>query len=179
MFEAPDRAAWQKPDAVVAALRLRPGQVVADIGASTGYFSRRLAQAVGPSGKVWALDVAPALVDYVNARARRDGQANLVARRVAPDDPGLGPNSVDLVLIVDTLHHIDARPIYYSRLLRALRPKGRIVVIDFLPHSPIGPRASERLPKAQVENELRAAGLRIAKSPMSLPYQYIIVATRP
>ena len=177
MFEAPDRDEWQKPDAVVAALRLRSGQVVADIGASTGYFSRRLARAVGPTGKVWALDVAPAVVEYVNARATKDGQLNLIARRVAPDDPGLAADSVDLVLIVDTLHHIEHRPAYYGRLLRALRKGGRVVVIDFLPRSPFGPPPSERLSQTQVEGELRAAGLRIVERPTFLPYQYFIIAT--
>lgn len=176
-FEAPDRAAWQKPDQVVAALGLKPGQTVADIGASTGYFARRLATAVGPTGTVWALDVEATLTAYVNERAKREGQTNLVARTVKLNDPELAPHSVDLVLIVDTLHHISQRPAYYAHIARALKKGGRLAIIDFLPTSPIGPKVSERLPKPQVESELRAAGFRVLDAPDFLPYQYFLIAT--
>lgn len=175
-FEAPDRAAWQKPDEVVASLHLAPGQTVADIGASTGYFARRLATAVGPTGTVWALDVAPSLVDYMATRARREKQPNLRPRVVPPDDPQLAEGSVDLVLIVNTLHHIESRPQYYAKIARALKSGGRIAIVDFLPTSPIGPKAQERLPRALVEKELRDAGFAIADEPTFLPYQYFVVA---
>lgn len=176
-FEAPERAAWQKPDQVVAVLGLKPGQTVADIGASTGYFARRLARAVGPEGQVWALDIEPALAAYVNKRAQQEGQANLHARTVKPGDPEMAPDSVDLVLIVDTLHHIEQRPAYYAHIARALKKGGRLAIIDFLATSPFGPKVSERLPKSQVEGELRAAGFRVIEEPAFLPYQYFIVAT--
>lgn len=177
-FEAPERAVWQMPDRVVSTLRLKPGQVVADIGACTGYFSRRLANAVGPAGKVWALDVAPTLTAYVNHRAKQDGQTHLVAATVKPDDPELAPDSVDLVLIVDTLHHIEDRPAYYKHIARALKKGGRLAIIDFLPSSPVGPRASERLPKREVEDELSVAGFRVVEEVDFLPYQYFIIAAR-
>ena len=178
-FEGPERDRWQKPDEVIEALHLQPSQVIVDIGAATGYFARRLAAAVGPRGTVWALDVEPKLAPYVNERAKREGQDNLKARTVAPDDPGLDLESADLVLIVDTLHHIEKRSAYYARIARGLKPLGRLAIIDFLPTSPVGPKVDERLPKRQVESELRAAGFHIVEEPIFLPYQYFIIAVRP
>lgn len=176
-FEEPGRAKWQKPDQVVAALRLQPGQVVADIGASTGYFSRRLARAVGPRGKVWALDVEPKLVAYMAERARKEKQPNLLPRVVKPDDPGLAADSVDLVLIVDTIHHIEARPAYYAKLRKALKPDGRLAIVDFQSTpTPVGPPPAMRISRGGLAAELQAAGFEIVEEPTFLPYQYFVVA---
>src|SRR5690606_20382507 len=123
-FDGPERAAWQKPDEVVRLLELSPGAIVADIGAGTGYFLAPLSRAVGPKGRVLALDVEPNMVEYMKRRTQREALANVEARTVAPDDPGLAANSVDRVLIVNTWHHIGNRTQYATKLAQALRPGG-------------------------------------------------------
>lgn len=176
MFEAPDRAKWQKPDQCVKALGLKPGQVVADIGASTGYFARRLARAVGPEGRVLALDIEASLVAYMADRARKENQPNLEARVVAPDDPGLSPASVDLVLIVDTVHHIEQRPAYYGKIKAGLKPGGRLAIIDWRDKkTPFGPPIKMRISKSAMIKELSDAGYRLVEDIDFLPYQYFLI----
>jgi ubiquinone/menaquinone biosynthesis C-methylase UbiE len=109
VFDDPARDAWQKPDAVLSALGVAPGMTVADLGAGTGYFTVRLAKAVGEKGRVLAIDVEPKLVDYMKERAAKAQLTNVVPTLAPADDPKLPPAGVDLVLIVDTWHHIDDR----------------------------------------------------------------------
>ncbi len=168
----PQRDLWQLPDQVVEALRLKPGDVVADIGAGTGYFSRRLARR---AAKVYAVDIDPKLLEY----ARRDAPANLETVLATPDDPKLAARSVDLIFICDVLHHIENRAAYYAKLERALKPGGRIVNIDFFKNpTPMGPPLEMRLSEEQVIGELAAAGFRKAASYDLLPYQYYLVFER-
>ena len=174
MFESPDRDAYQKPDAVVAALALGPDASVADIGAGTGYFARRLAKVVA-KGTVYAVDIEPVLVDYMRSEAARLGLKNLVAVLGAPDDPKVAPQSVDLVLIVDTLHHIEHRPDYLRRLRAALRPGGRVAIVDYrIGPLPLGPAEEHRLAPEQVEAEFAEAGYHRVASHDLLPYQYFL-----
>ena len=121
-FESPERDAWQRPDLVVSSLSLAPDARVADVGAGTGYFSVRLARAV-PQGRVWAVDVEPTMVRWVLDRARRDQIANLTAVLASPDD-ALLPEPVDLVLVVDTYHHISARTASGARRIATGGPSG-------------------------------------------------------
>lgn len=176
-FDDPKRAAWQKPDEVVRLLELRAGGTVADIGAGTGYFLAALSRAVGPQGRVLALDVEPNMVAYMKRRAEREGLANVEARTVAPDDPGLAPASVDRILIVNTWHHIGDRARYSALLRQALRADGAVLVVDFTRESDIGPPAEHRLPPEQVAKELASGGLRaeIVRDE-SLPKQYVVRA---
>ncbi len=176
IFDDPARDEWQRPDEVVALLALSPGMVVADLGAGTGYFAPHLSRAVGPSGRVLALDVEPAMVEHMRGRFAEAGLANAEARSVAPDDPGFAPASVDRVLVVDTWHHIEARERYAERLRAALRPGGFVLVVDFTRESPHGPPPELRLSAAQVVSELERGGLRARVLEESLPYQYAVRA---
>ncbi|HYR96855.1 MAG TPA: methyltransferase domain-containing protein [Candidatus Binatus sp.] len=172
-LESPERARWQQPERVVEALRLRPGMVVADIGAGTGYFTRRFAAAVGPEGKVLALDVEPAMLEELRRRAA--GVENIELRQVAPGEPGLAPRSVDLVFICNTGHHLPDRARYYTKLRRALRPAGRLVLIDFYRRElPVGPPVKEKVSRAQTLREAEAAGFRLRTSHDFLPHQYFL-----
>lgn len=177
-FDDPSRDAWQKPDEVVALLQLRPGMTVADLGAGTGYLEPHLSRAVGELGHVLALDVEPSMVEYLRARATREGLANVEARRVAPDDPGLAPASVDRVVIVDTWHHLPDRASYVRKLAAALVPGGTVTIIDFTPESTMGPRVAERVTADQAVAELRAGGLRAEIVPETLPEQYVVRGLR-
>jgi len=175
-FEDPARDAWQKPDEVLAALALPPGAKVADVGSATGYFAVRLARAV-PQGRVYGVDIEPDMARYLAERARREGLGNLTPIHAAPDDARL-PEPVDLVLVVNTYHHIGEREAYFRRLLGALTPQGRLVIIDFKLGQPMGPPERHRLTPEQVRQELQAAGYRFAGEHGFLPNQYFLVFSR-
>ena len=172
-FDDPARDAWQKPDDVIRALAPAPGALVADIGSGTGYFAVRLARAV-PQGHVYGADVEPDMVRYLTERARREGLANLTAVQAAPEAPRL-PRPVDLILMVNTYHHVAERVAYFGRLREALRPGGRVAVIDFLPDAPAGPPRQARIPAAAVKEELGRAGYGLVTEHTFLPYQYFLV----
>jgi SAM-dependent methyltransferase len=163
LLERPERDAYQKPDQVMAALAFRPGERVADIGSGSGYFTRRIAPAVGATGVVWAIDIAPEVLDYLEARARREGLANIRVQKVQPDDPQLPAGGVDTVLMVDTLHYVKERGAYAKKLRAGLAPGGRVVVIDFVPKSPEerpwGPPPEQKMSREEVDAAMGEAGL--------------------
>lgn len=175
-FEDPARDAWQKPDEVVAALGLAPAAKVADVGSATGYFAVRLARAV-PQGRVYGVDIEPDMARYLGERARREGLGNLTPVLATPEDAKI-PEPVDLVLVVNTYHHIGDREAYFRRLHGALTPQGRVVIIDFRKGQPMGPPEVHRLPPEQVRQELEAAGYRFVEEHGFLPNQYFLVFTR-
>ena len=119
----PKRDAWQKPHEVLQALDLKSTEIIADIGAGGGYFTRRFAH---HAGKAYAVDIDAKLLEA----AKKDAPANLETVLALPDDPKLPDRSVDTIFFCDVLHHIDNRPAYYAKLARALKPGGRIVMID-------------------------------------------------
>lgn len=179
VFDDPARDEWQRPADVIALLELKPGMTVVDLGAGTGYFEPHLSAAVGPRGRVLALDVEPNMVAYMEKRFAKSGLANVEARRVAPDDPGLAPASVDRILIVDTWHHVDERESYAARLREILRPGGAVLIVDFTPESPHGPPARMRLSPERVRAELSAGGLHAEVLPETLPWQYAVRGRAP
>jgi SAM-dependent methyltransferase len=172
-FDNPERDAWQKPEDVLDALRLQPTSRVADIGAGTGYFSVRIAKRV-PEGKVFAADVEPDMVRYLGVRAEREHLANLTPVQARGDAANL-PEPVDLILVVDTYHHIGDRSRYFAALLSSLRPEGRLVIIDFKADSPNGPPARHRIPPERVTQELAAAGYALTGKLEFLPRQYGLI----
>ena len=124
ILEDPGRDEWQKPHEVVMALNLKPEDTVADIGAGTGYFSRRFAR---HAGKVFAVDIDSGLLEM----AGKDAPPALTTVLAKPDDPTLAAASVDVIFFCDVVHHIENRAAYYQKLKTALKPGGRIVIIDF------------------------------------------------
>ncbi|MEO1228475.1 MAG: class I SAM-dependent methyltransferase [Myxococcota bacterium] len=177
VFDDPARAAWQKPDDVVALLGLVPGQTVADLGAGTGYFMSRLSNAVGPDGTVLALDPELNMVRYMEKRARREGLENVEARRISTDDPGLPTGRTHVVLIVDTWHHIGRRGAYAEKLAAGLAPGGAVFIVDFTLDSPEGPPREHRLTASQVAQELSQGGLEATILEEELPRQYVVKGT--
>lgn len=168
VLESPDRDAWQKPHEVIEALALRKDEIVADIGAGSGYFTRRLAR---HAAKVYAVDLDPKLLE----KAKASSPANVETIVATADDPKLAPASVDTIFICDVLHHIDARPAYYARLKAALKPGGRIVIIDFYKRKlPVGPPPAMKLAPKQVKDEFAAAGFAAARAHSFLPHQYFL-----
>ncbi len=172
VFDAPERDEWQKPDTVLDALALTPTSLVADVGAGTGYFSVRLARRV-PEGKVFAIDVEADMVRYLAERAKREALPGIVAIQAAPHDPKI-PEAVDVILVVDTLHHIDARDAYFAKLRERLRPGGRVAIVDFAKGATMGPPPEHRLAAEEVVATAARAGLTKVRE-VALPQQYVLV----
>ena len=180
VFDDPERDAWQNPKAVIEKLGISAGMTVADLGAGTGYFSVRLARAVGAQGRVLAIDVEPKLVDYMKERAKKEQLVQMVPRLTSPNDPGLPARGVDLVLIVDTWHHIDDRVNYLAKLAAGLKVGGRVSVVDFKKGDfPVGPPDAHKLAPEAVVDEFRSAGWKMVTRWEELPYQYVLVFTPP
>jgi len=175
VFDDPTRDAWQHPDDVLRALELEPGMIVADVGAGTGYFSVRLAHAV-PRGEVIATDLEPDMVRFLGERARRERLPNLRAVQATPTASGLAAHSVDRILVVHVWHHLADCGEYARDLAAALRPAGRLFVVDFSPTAQRGPPASMRVAPEAVIATLEGAGLSARVSPVMLADQYIVEA---
>src|SRR3989442_1005975 len=159
VFDDPARDAYQKPRQVVRALRIRPGMRVADLGAGTGYFSRFLSTAVGAAGTVLAVDTEPELVRHLRERAEKEQTDNVVPILASPDNPRLPRGAVDLVLLVDTFHHIDHRVAYFGRLRATLAPGGRVAVVDWQKReTPVGPQLGRPRRDARAGEEPRRRG---------------------
>lgn len=136
-FDNPQRAAWQMPDRVIADLGLKPGQRVADIGAGTGYFAVRLARsAAKPS--VFAVDIEDTMLAYLAKRAGEEGLTSVKTVLAATDDPKL-PEPMDVVLVVNTYHHIGNRVPYFQKVHKAMRKGGTLAIVDWKKGAPMGP----------------------------------------
>jgi ubiquinone/menaquinone biosynthesis C-methylase UbiE len=177
-LDDPVRDAYQKPDEVMTALALRPGEVVADIGAGSGYFALRFARAVGETGRVYAVDISPDMIRHLNRRIRDGGVRNLVTVLSDPDDPLLPDASIDRFVIVDTWHHIESQAQYLARLRRMLKPGGQVVHIDFQKRDlPLGPPLGMKIAREDLIRQMESAGFRLASEHTFLPYQYFLVFT--
>ena len=142
-LEGPDRIAAQKVDVVLARLNLKPGMVVADIGAGSGLFSRPIAKAVSPGGKVYAVDIQQDLLDYVNQRSKQENIKNIQTVLGGFTDPKLPVHDVDLVFINDVLHHIENRAVYLKSLGQYMKASGRIALIEMDKNDPNTPHRNQ------------------------------------
>jgi arsenite methyltransferase len=169
-YEGFRRDRWQQPERVVADLALRPGATVADLGAGGGYFTFRLARAVGPEGRVFAVDIDEDMNAYVAKRASTEGLANVQTVLAAADDPRL-PEPVDLFFTSNTYHHLDDRVAYFRGVReRYLAAGGRVAIVEFRPEA-----TSHSTPRETIESELSAAGFRLLKSFDYLERQHFLV----
>jgi ubiquinone/menaquinone biosynthesis C-methylase UbiE len=179
VLEDPSRDPWQQPEKVIATLGLKPGERVADVGAGPGYFTLRFAQAVGPTGKVYGVDISREMLDYLEKQASAQHLTNIQPVLASPHDPKLPAASVDMIFICDTLHHISDRATYFPLLMRALKPGGRLVNIDFHKRSlPVGPPVEMKIPEPEMIREAEAAGFHLIHKYDFLKYQYFVVFTR-
>ncbi len=177
----PGRDAWQKPEEIVAALALRPGDTVVDLGAGTGYLVPALAAAVGPAGSVVAADLEPAMLRFLEAAAAKAGWANVRTQLTTADDPGLAPASVRGVVALNVWHHIEGREAYAARVAAGLQPGGALVIVDFLPEvtEGSGPPLEMRLSAEQVVRELTAGGLVAQVVGETMPRHYVVRGVKP
>ena len=174
-FDDPARDAWQMPGRVIDTLALAPGQVVADLGAGTGYFSMRLARAAARP-KVYAVDIEKAMVDYIRQRSAKEGLTQVAAIQGSATAANL-PEPVDVVLVVDTYHHIPNRPVYFRELRKSMKPSARLAIVDFRKGAPSGPPEEFRFTPEQITAELKQAGFSLQAQHDFLPRQLFLVYT--
>ncbi len=176
LLESPDRDLWQRPDQIMDAMGIADASVVADIGAGSGWFTIRLARRVGPQGLVYAEDVQPEMINAITRRVQKEGLTNVRAVRGQNNDPRLPAGSLDAILVVDAYHEIEDRVTMLANLARALRPQGRIGVVDFkLDGTGPGPSIEERVSPDVVVKDAAKAGLRLVHQEPFLQYQYFLI----
>jgi arsenite methyltransferase len=175
-LESPQRDAYQKPLEVMTALDLKPGEIIADIGAGSGYFTFRLAHHVGDKGKVYAVDVSPDMILHLNRRIREVKATNVVSILADPDDPLLSDGSVHRFFFSDSWHHIDNQTKYLLLMKKMLKPGGEVVMIDFHKKElPVGPPLSMKIAREDLIKQMESNGFRLKKEHTFLPYQYFLV----
>lgn len=180
-LERPEREEEERTDLLLAAIELKPGDVVADIGAGTGYFSWRMAEQVAPSGRVWAVEIQQEMVDLLKANMTRRGMADIVLPVLgSATDPRLPAATVDLILLVDVYHEF-AFPFEMTRAMtNALKPGGRLVLVEYRGEDPMVPiKPLHKMTVAQVRREMAVHPLRFERVVEKLPRQHIIIFRKP
>lgn len=171
-LESPQREQWQQPDRVVAALGLQQGDIVADVGAGSGYFTFRLAKVVGSGGKVYAVDIQEEMLAYIRAKMQKTGITNIVPVRSAPIDPMLPAASCNSILLVNTYHELVDPVALMKNLRQALKPGGTIAIVNW---NESVTRKKLYVPMDLVVEQMKLAGFRLSKSHDFLERQYFLV----
>ncbi len=174
-FDNPKRDNWQKPDSIIKIMNIQKGDKVADIGAGTGYLLSHLSEAVGSTGKVYALDVDSNLIDFMKTRIKKESLKNTTAMLIPEDSPGETLSKVSKVVFLNTWHHVPKREVYSKRMFQTLPSKASVYVID--PEKGVGgpgPKDSHRMKSSQVIKELSSANFKCDLMSESLKYQYIV-----
>ena len=177
ILESAERVRNLQVDRVVETLGVRPGDVVADVGSGSGLFTRPLAKEVGPEGRVYAIDIDPSLLGHVRSRALSEDLVQIKTVLAATDDPKI-PEKVDLILLIDTLHHIQNKPVYLRRLQKYLKPNGRIAIIDF---EKDWPRRHEQMRYSQTDLDtwMRSAGFQLVEEYDFISNNFFVIYGRP
>ena len=174
-LDRPERESEERPSLLLRNLGLKPGDVVADIGAGTGYFSFRIAPLV-PQGKVIAVDIQPEMLGMIEAKQRANGIHNVEPLLGAIDDPKLAPASVDLVLMVDVYHELSHPREMMTAIVRALKPGGRVALVEYRAEdSSVAILAAHKMSEAQAVKEMQAVGLRWKQTVRGLPWQHLML----
>jgi ubiquinone/menaquinone biosynthesis C-methylase UbiE len=174
-LDDPKRDAYQKPHEVVQALAIKDGELIADIGAGSGYFTLRLAQHVGDSGRIYAVDVNPDMVRHLHRRVRDMRLLNVSPILAPPDDPLL-PQPVDRFVVVDVWHHIEDQAAYLALMKKNLKPGGQVVMIDFHKRPlPVGPPEAMKIAREDLLAQMKTHGFELVAEHTFLPYQYFLV----
>jgi len=176
MLESPQRDMEQKPDEVVAAMDIKEGETIADIGAGSGYFSFRFAQYVGSTGRIYAVDINSDMILYMNRQIRDKKIGNVVTVLSDPEDPLLADNSIDRFFICNTWHHIPNQSHYIGLMKKMLKPEGQIIIVDYLKKQlPVGPPPEMKMARSEVVKQMEDNELELKEEHNFLPYQYFLV----
>ena len=179
LLDAPDRDLWQRPAEIMDAMGIADGSVVADIGAGSGWFTIRLARRVGPQGIVYAEDVQPEMISAISRRVQREGFSNVRPVLGLGSDPKLPARTLDAVLMVDAYHEVEDRVTMLRNLAKALKPQGRLGIVDFrLDGTGPGPSIEERVSPDVVVKDAAQAGLKLIRQEPFLQYQYFLIFGR-
>ena len=177
-LDRPEREDEEAPTRAIALLDLVPGNVVADFGAGSGYMTVRLARVVGPSGRVFAVDIQPEMLALLQARVDREKLTNVTPVLSATDDPRLPDHSLDLVLMVDVYHELSQPQVVLRHLKQALKTSGRLVLLEYRKEDPSIPiRPEHKMSVADAKAELAAEGFALARVKEDLPRQHILIFT--
>jgi SAM-dependent methyltransferase len=171
----PERDEWQRPEDLVEAMAIEQGMTVADVGAGTGYFVPFLSRAVGEGGRVLAVDIEEAMLEYVDDLAADRGLENVETVLADKTDTNLDKNSTDRILIVNTWHHIPNRGDYARHLRERLTDGGEVWIVDYRHDTPGGPPEKHRLEPEQIVSELERGGLEAEVHPLELERQHVVV----
>ncbi|HYC15419.1 MAG TPA: methyltransferase [Stellaceae bacterium] len=178
-LERPERSDEEKTDRVLAALELKPGMVVADVGAGSGYYSSRIAERVGPQGTVYAVDIQPEMLDILRLQMKRQKVTNVRPVLGSETDPKLPPAALDLAIMVDVYHELEYPYETLAAIVSALKPGGRVAFVEFRGNDPSVPiKALHTMTEAQVRKEAEAQPLEWVKTVKDLPWQQVIVFRR-
>ena len=171
-----EREREEAPSKAVAALAVRPGDVVADIGAGSGYYTALLSKAVGPGGRVYSTDIQPEMLALLQTRLRRERITNVVPVLATATDPRLPEAALDLALMVDVYHELSQPQVTMRALRKTLKPGGRLVLIEFRHGDPRVPIREEHTMRVETaRRELEADGYRLDRVIDVLPWQHILV----
>ncbi|HUJ60331.1 MAG TPA: methyltransferase domain-containing protein [Kofleriaceae bacterium] len=175
-LDRPERAEREQPDRVIAALHVAPGATVADVGAGTGYFTVRLARAVGERGKVYATDLQPEMLRLLADRLAREHVANVVLRKAGDRDAALPARCCDLVLLVDVYHELADPAAVMAGIRAALRAGGRVVLVEYRGEDPaVAIKPEHKMTLGQLRTELEAMGFSFVESLEFLPDQHVAI----
>ena len=174
-YEGFDRDEWQHPEEIIQALSLKPGNHVADVGSGSGYFTFRLADAVGPTGKVYAVDIDADMNADLERRVKEKGHENIEVVLAAPNDPGLVENSIDMIFSSNAYHHLENRATYFANIKRYLAPQGRITIIDFHGEGWFQQLIGHYTPSDVIQRELQEAGYILEQEFDFLPKQVFLI----
>jgi len=179
-LERPERAEEEKPDKMIDLLGLKPGQMVADIGAGTGYISWRMAQKITPNGKVYGVDIQQEMLDLLAKNMKERGITKVVGVLGTETDPKLPPSSTDLVIMVDVYHEFSEPYEMMTNIVNALKPGGRVAFVEYRAEDPDVPiKLVHKMSEAQVKKEAAAVGLEWEKTIGDLPRQHLILVRKP
>jgi SAM-dependent methyltransferase len=177
-LERNERVGEEEPDVAIEVLKIAKGASVADIGAGSGYMTVRLAKRVGPAGTVYANDVQPQMLEILRRRLEKEKIANVTLVQGTVDDPKLPPASVDLELMVDVYHEFSQPQAMLRGLRQALKPGGRLVLLEYRKEDPSIPiRLEHKMTVAEAKMEVEAEGFALSKVDESLPRQHILIFT--
>jgi len=178
-LDRPEREKEENPEGALNAIGLRPGMVVADIGAGTGYMSLRMAKRVGPSGKVYANDIQPEMLRRLRQNADKAQLKNVETVLGSDDDPKLPAGQMDLVLLVDVYHEFSQPQKMLRKIRESLKPSGRLVLLEYRKEDPSIPiQTVHKMSVAEVKKELEAERFILSQVIESLPRQHILILTR-
>ncbi len=177
-YEGFDRDEWQHPEEVIKALKIQAGDQVADLGAGSGYFTFRLADAVGPTGNVYAVDIDAEMNAYLAQRVQDKGYQNIEVVLARPNNPGLPDNSIDLIFSSNTYHHLEERVTYFANIRQDLQPDGSIAIIDFTGEGWFQQLFGHYTPSKIIQRELQEAGYTLEAKLEFLPKQVFLIFIR-